>query len=69
MTIKCEWNMANCLYFFNRTCRLSSKHHKKEKSAEDTNKTPNVEYDYVEDTGSTYQELGHVHTHHNYNNA
>ena len=50
-------------------CRLSSKHHKKDKSAENTNKTPNVEYDYVEDTGSTYQELGHVHTHHNYNNT
>ncbi|XP_022309255.1 sushi, von Willebrand factor type A, EGF and pentraxin domain-containing protein 1-like [Crassostrea virginica] len=52
-----------------RMCRLSSKHHKKDKSAENTNKTPNVEYDYVEDTGSTYQELGHVHTHHNYNNT
>ena len=50
-------------------CRLSLKHNKKEKSAENTtcNKAPNVEYDYVEDTGSTYQELGHVH--HNYNNT
>ena len=52
---------------FYRICRLSSKHNKKEKSAENTNKAPNVEYDYVEDTGSTYQELGHVH--HNYNNT
>ncbi|XP_078328865.1 sushi, von Willebrand factor type A, EGF and pentraxin domain-containing protein 1-like [Crassostrea virginica] len=51
-----------------RICRLSSKHHKKDKGIEDTEKIPNVVYDYVMDTGSTYQELGHVSVQHNYNN-